>query len=96
MECDSCGFFVHEGCYGLSDLESKVSESSNASTEPWFCNSCLLHDLGEGKFNYTKRSVHQCELCPNVDCGLLKETETGKFVHIICALYVPGKIHSHV
>jgi len=90
MECDSCGFYVHEGCYGLSDTDSKMSEVSNASTEPWFCNSCLLHDLAEVEFNLTKRSVHECELCPNVECGLLKETETGKFVHILCALYVPG------
>jgi hypothetical protein len=45
VSCDSCGFYTHEGCYGITDTESKQSTNSLASTEPWFCNSCLNVDL---------------------------------------------------
>jgi hypothetical protein len=90
LECDSCGFYVHEGCYGISDTDSKSSNISNASTEPWFCNSCLLTDPLSTTFTLTRRVIHQCELCPNTECGLLKETDNGRFAHIVCALYVPG------
>ena len=47
VSCDSCGFYTHEGCYGIADTESKQSSNSIASTEPWFCNSCLDTDLFE-------------------------------------------------
>lgn len=32
-----------------------------------------------------------CELCPNSG-GIFKETDVGKWVHLICALYAPGKL----
>lgn len=40
--CDSCGISVHEGCYGIvaDDTESVHSNTSSASTEPWFCDPC--------------------------------------------------------
>lgn len=47
VSCDSCGFYTHEGCYGIADTESKQSSNSIASTEPWFCNGCLNRDLFE-------------------------------------------------
>jgi hypothetical protein len=94
VECDSCGFYVHEGCYGICDTESKQSTNSAASTEPWFCNSCLVDDglLMENLEQKQQQHPHNnsnekknrnfakrmCELCPNVECGLLKETETSK------------------
>lgn len=84
VECDGCGITVHEGCYGVSDVTSESSTVSSASTEPWFCEAC-------------KAGVTQptCELCPNIG-GIFKETEVGAWVHLVCALYVPGVAFSEV
>ncbi|PVD35624.1 hypothetical protein C0Q70_02587 [Pomacea canaliculata] len=77
VECDNCGISVHEGCYGISESHSTASTESSASTEPWFCDAC-------------KAGVSpHCELCPNSG-GIYKETDAGKWVHIVCALYTPG------
>lgn len=104
IECDSCGVSVHESCYGVGDAddddnvnanesennndnadsqdkcdnESVHSNISSESTEPWFCEPC-------------KRSVKNphCELCPNLG-GIFKETDTGQWVHMVCALYTCG------
>ncbi|KAK3579284.1 hypothetical protein CHS0354_033363 [Potamilus streckersoni] len=77
VECDNCGVAVHEGCYGISDNQSAASTESSASTEPWFCDAC-------------KAGVKPtCELCPN-EGGIFKETDAGKWVHLVCALYTPG------
>lgn len=84
VECDGCGISVHEGCYGISDTESVNSTISSSSTEPWFCEAC--------------RSGNQnpvCELCPNSG-GIFKETDVGKWVHIVCALYIPGVAFGNV
>ncbi|XP_017116747.1 PHD finger protein 14 [Drosophila elegans] len=78
VECDSCGVSVHEGCYGVSDNVSISSTNSTCSTEPWFCEACRAGV-----------SEPDCELCPNKG-GIYKETDVGKWVHLICALYVPG------
>ncbi|XP_034829534.2 PHD finger protein 14 isoform X1 [Maniola hyperantus] len=84
VECDGCGVTVHEGCYGVSDVASESSTISSASTEPWFCEAC--------KAGVTDPS---CELCPNKG-GIFKETEVGAWVHLVCALYVPGVAFSEV
>ncbi|XP_053665455.1 PHD finger protein 14 [Anopheles marshallii] len=78
VECDGCGVTVHEGCYGVSECTSISSTISSCSTEPWFCDAC-------------KAGVENpdCELCPNRG-GIFKETDVGKWVHLVCALYVPG------
>lgn len=78
VECDSCGISVHEGCYGISDSTSISSTVSSCSTEPWFCEAC--------KANVAEPC---CELCPNKG-GIFKETDVGKWVHLVCALYVSG------
>ncbi|OQR69975.1 PHD finger protein 14-like, partial [Tropilaelaps mercedesae] len=78
VECDSCGVTVHEGCYGVSDSDSVLSTGSSASTEPWFCDSCKAGVLAPN-----------CELCPNPG-GIFKETDAGRWVHLVCALYTPG------
>ncbi|KAK7862502.1 hypothetical protein R5R35_005924 [Gryllus longicercus] len=78
VECDGCGVTVHEGCYGVSDTASVSSTVSSCSTEPWFCEACRA-----GVTNPI------CELCPNRG-GIFKETDVGKWVHLVCALYVPG------
>ncbi|CAH2001417.1 unnamed protein product [Acanthoscelides obtectus] len=78
VECDGCGITVHEACYGISDTASLDSTDSLSPTTPWFCEAC-------------KAGVKQlvCELCPNSG-GIFKETDLGKWVHLVCALYVPG------
>ncbi|UYV74736.1 PHF14 [Cordylochernes scorpioides] len=78
VECDCCGVSVHESCYGISDSDSVVSTTSSCSTEPWFCDACKA---GNPK--------PHCELCPNFG-GIFKETDVGKWVHLVCALYIPG------
>lgn len=78
VECDSCGISVHEGCYGIMDSASVSSTVSSCSTEPWFCESCKANKVDP-----------VCELCPNYG-GIFKETDVGKWVHLVCALYVPG------
>lgn len=78
IECDGCGVSVHEGCYGVSDNVSISSTNSTCSTEPWFCEACRAGV-----------SEPVCELCPNKG-GIYKETDVGKWVHLVCALYVPG------
>lgn len=78
VTCDSCKITVHEGCYGVSDSVSISSTVSSCSTEPWFCEPC--------KANMKNLD---CELCPNKG-GIFKETDCGKWVHLVCALYVPG------
>ncbi|XP_067929565.1 PHD finger protein 14-like [Watersipora subatra] len=79
VECDGCGILVHEGCYGTieEDVLSVHSDMSTESTEPWFCDPCKAG------------VVPTCELCPN-QFGIFKQTDTGRWVHLICALYVPA------
>lgn len=79
VECDNCGVTVHEGCYGVSESVSVSSTVSSCSTEPWFCEVCKAG----------VKELPTCELCPNKG-GIFKETDVGKWVHLICALYVPG------
>ncbi|KAK7025370.1 PHD finger protein 14 [Halocaridina rubra] len=85
VTCDGCSVSVHEGCYGISDSISVSSTVSSSSTEPWFCDAC-------------KANVSQppCELCPNLGYTIFKETEMGRWVHLVCALYIPGVAFSEV
>ncbi|XP_016656123.1 PHD finger protein 14-like isoform X3 [Acyrthosiphon pisum] len=78
IDCDECAISVHESCYGVHDSGSVNSSISSCSTEPWFCEACKA-----GIENPT------CELCPNFG-GIFKETDCGKWVHLVCALYIPG------
>lgn len=105
IDCDSCGVSVHESCYGVlgessnhsnnhnnSDSETKKdndtislhSNLSSESTEPWFCEPC-------------RRSVKNpfCELCPNLG-GIFKQTDTGRWIHMVCALYTRGVTFENV
>lgn len=62
----------------MSDVESFSSTDSLCQSAPWFCEACSagIDDPS-------------CELCPNKG-GIFKETDVGKWVHLVCALYVPG------
>ncbi|KAK9512080.1 hypothetical protein O3M35_000588 [Rhynocoris fuscipes] len=84
IECDNCGVTVHEGCYGVQDSDSVCSTDSPCPTTPWFCDSCKA-----GLDN------PYCELCPNSG-GIFKETDVGKWVHLVCALYMPGVAFAEV
>ena len=77
VECDGCGVSVHESCYGIHESGSVASNASSACTEPWFCEPCMAGV-----------SQPQCELCPNIG-GIYKETDTGAWIHLVCALYIP-------
>ena len=71
------------GCYGVADSTSDAdSEVSAASTEPWFCEPCRAGLK-------TASEPPDCDLCPNLG-GLYKETDVNRWVHLICALYIPG------
>ena len=96
VECDGCGISVHEGCYGISETAGSVASTvSSASTEPWFCEPCRAELDGPPI----------CELCPIIG-GVYKQTDVGRWVHLVCALYVPGvafgdpenmtKVHTYV
>lgn len=61
-----------------------MSTVSSSSTEPWFCDACRAG---------LKEPV--CELCPNSG-GIFKETDVGKWVHLVCALYIPGVAFGNV
>lgn len=64
----------------LNNADDAQSTISTASTEPWFCESCMF-----GEF-----SVPNCELCPS-RFGCFKRADIGGgWVHLICALYTPG------
>ena len=38
---------------------------------------------------FTGREPPPCELCPVLG-GVYKETDVGRWVHLVCALYIPG------
>ena len=59
-------------------MESFSSANSLCQSAPWFCEACSAGVEDP-----------ECELCPNKG-GIFKETDVGKWVHLICALYVPG------
>ncbi|KAG0714412.1 PHD finger protein 14 [Chionoecetes opilio] len=85
VTCDGCSVSVHEGCYGISDSVSVSSTVSSCSTEPWFCDACKAGVVDP-----------PCELCPNLGYTIFKETEMGRWVHLVCALYIPGVAFSEV
>lgn len=93
VECDSCAITVHENCYGiipgysdLEDTESDHSDLSSCSTEPWFCDACKAGVLSS---RLCTTPALCCDLCPNLS-GIFKQTDAGRWVHVVCALYVTG------
>lgn len=82
VECDACGVSVHEACYGIvadeNDVDSVHSKASSDPTEPWFCDGCKASNPSP-----------VCDLCPNSG-GIYKQTDVGRWVHLVCSLYIPG------
>lgn len=58
-----CGLAVHEICYAVEEPPDNMSITSSSSTEPWFCEPCMLGYNG----------VPFCELCPS-RFGAFKKT----------------------
>lgn len=91
-------------CYGVQNSDntgSVYSSNSSSSTEPWFCEPCkagiknpaceLCPNIGWLDIhNVIKNPLFELKLF--VLGGIFKETDYGRWVHLICALYVPGTL----
>ncbi|GIL92473.1 hypothetical protein Vretifemale_19939 [Volvox reticuliferus] len=75
LECDLCRCVVHSRCYG-------VKQPPHGAL--WLCDVCQLHAAG-----LPRDRSPPCELCP-VAGGPMKRTETGGYVHVLCAVWTPG------
>ncbi|GFR40744.1 hypothetical protein Agub_g1354 [Astrephomene gubernaculifera] len=76
LECDMCRCVVHSRCYGAQPPPRQGSM--------WLCDVCQLHAAGLP----ADRSP-PCALCP-VAGGPMKRTDTGGYVHLLCAVWTPG------
>lgn len=96
---------VISGSGETDETDSVHSDLSSCSTEPWFCDACKA---GVTVIGSTSNSVTtngpttttttltdgpSCDLCPNAG-GIFKQTESGRWVHVVCALYVTGVVFS--
>ena len=74
--CDGpdCLVAVHQGCYGII----------NVPDGNWYCKIC--ESKVSNKFEACDTAV-ECQLCPSKD-GAFKRTDSGKWAHVICALYI--------
>ncbi|GAB2257948.1 hypothetical protein Droror1_Dr00014108 [Drosera rotundifolia] len=73
--CDGCDLTVHASCYGNPLVEA-------IPVGDWFCSQCLASKSSH------KEKIFSCCLCP-VTRGAMKQTNDGKWAHIVCALFVP-------
>lgn len=62
-------------------IDDSVSVISNFSTEPWFCEPCLFH---------VDKPPH-CELCAQQHGAFKRADVGGRWIHLICAMFTPGK-----
>ncbi|KAI5064253.1 hypothetical protein GOP47_0020923 [Adiantum capillus-veneris] len=91
--CDGCNVMVHASCYG-SPLIEGIPDGD------WFCRQCEQEnrrkkaDEGskEGHVGYhvgqRTCASRVCCLCPSRK-GAMKQTTSGAWAHLSCALYVP-------
>ncbi|KXZ51594.1 hypothetical protein GPECTOR_12g558 [Gonium pectorale] len=75
LECDMCRCVVHSRCYG-------VKQPPHGAL--WLCDVCQLHATG-----LPAERAPPCELCPVLG-GAMKRTESGGYVHLLCAMWTPG------
>lgn len=84
--CDgpNCLVAVHQACYGIFSVP----------VGDWFCRRCeqkneLKNNLTLSPNDYKNEcSKICCYMCPAKD-GAIKKTDTGKWAHVVCALYIP-------
>lgn len=82
----------------MHDSGSVCSSVSSCSMEPWFCEACkagvqnptceLCPNFGLFIIYNFHNTVFKMKYF--VLGGIFKETDCGKWVHLVCALYVPG------
>jgi hypothetical protein len=73
LSCDTCRVQVHEHCWG------GVSDTGGV----WRCDACK-----GSKTHHPPLAPPQCSLCPTKG-GCLKKTQSGDWVHVQCALWIP-------
>ncbi|EGW35742.1 uncharacterized protein SPAPADRAFT_147327 [Spathaspora passalidarum NRRL Y-27907] len=88
--CSSCGVNVHSSCAGVS-----IPENVPRPVREWLCDRCI-NDLRP-----VHSTVYSCALClanesnyelslmgsPYVRPDYLKSTDTGKWCHLLCAVF---------
>ncbi|RLV90286.1 E3 ubiquitin-protein ligase SNT2 [Spathaspora sp. JA1] len=88
--CSCCGVNVHSSCAGIS-----MPENTNKPIKEWLCERCI-NDLRP-----VHSTVYSCALClanesnyelsimgsPYVRPDFLKPTDTGKWCHLLCAVF---------
>lgn len=83
------------------DTGSVCSSNSSSSTEPWFCDPCkagIKNPTCELCPNFGWSAIHNgfknllFQLKHFVLGGIFKETDYGSWVHLVCALYMPGTL----
>ena len=82
--CDGpeCQVAVHQACYGIGTVPAGE----------WLCRLCEHKCAHAAQDKETGR----CVLCGDTD-GAMKLTDTGKWAHVVCALYIPEiSFGSHV
>eukprot|EP00471_Norrisiella_sphaerica_P007813 CAMPEP_0184506702 /NCGR_PEP_ID=MMETSP0113_2-20130426/53636_1 /TAXON_ID=91329 /ORGANISM="Norrisiella sphaerica, Strain BC52" /LENGTH=1334 /DNA_ID=CAMNT_0026896427 /DNA_START=698 /DNA_END=4702 /DNA_ORIENTATION=- len=94
LMCTRCGLFVHKGCYGVD----KVPLNS------WYCDFCLPlappsggHRAGKPRRPRVSHPPDRCGASPDSNCalcpvpgGALKASVDNAWVHLACALWIPG------
>lgn len=82
--CDGCDLAVHQECYGIPHIPEG----------PWMCRACAEGSRRGGisaNEALVPISSPACMLCPWPG-GALKPTTDGRWVHLVCAQWVPGAI----
>ncbi len=94
--CDGCNIGLHQCCYGLKGIPEFE----------FYCDRCVFLQSQVRRINSSIKidltipglvqppgapqlPVPRCALCPMLHGGL-KQTEDGRWVHLCCALWVPG------
>jgi NuA3 HAT complex component NTO1 len=84
--CDGCNLAVHQDCYGVPYIPEGQ----------WLCRKCTVSPenpvVSQTASSQTDRDglwpAQSCILCPN-EGGAFKQTSTGKWAHLLCAIWIP-------
>lgn len=91
LECMICddAIIKENPIYVCVKCDIKVHKFCYGIQEPldnWKCSPC--------SHNVEKKDRIKCQLCPNKG-GVMKRTKSGKWVHVICSLFMPGVTFSN-
>ena len=84
VTCCQCSLSVHIECYGISKMSKAHSRQLRRR---WKCERCK--ELPTQTTPPTTPTQSQCMYCPSTAFALKKST-TGMWVHVVCALFIPG------